>query len=108
MTSSSEIESDITKAKLDKSKAEALMRLHRNKDFDLVIGSYLTDYALSVVNGIYESKTEFGLNEVTKTLSAISYLKGYLDGVARDGDTADYRIIQSELELDSLRAEEMQ
>ena len=109
MTIVSDIEQDIIQAKLDKDVASALDRLNRNKDFNLVIGSgYLTDYALERVNVMYQCKTEEDLNEITRSLNAISHLKGYLELILSKGDTADTRIMQSERELDSLRAEEMQ
>jgi hypothetical protein len=105
----SDIENDINQAKLDKGNAEALNRLYSNKDFILVIGSgYLTNYALELVTSLYQTKTEDGLSEVTKRLLATSYLKGYLEDVVSKGDTAPSRILESESELDSLRAEEMQ
>lgn len=104
MSTANQIEGDIVGYRHNQRKAEALRRLQNSSDYQLVVGEYLHDEAIRLVQCMYTCTDDPSLLVLNRKLSAISHFKGYLDQLILKGDAATVDILHAENELAEVRA----
>lgn len=102
-----QVELSIEEARKKVERREAALRLAENSDFkELVLDGYCKDEAVRLVNTLNETGFEESQVDINRMLASISDFNRYMRHIVREGRIAKEAIIDHEITLDDLRAEQ--